>query len=196
MEAKIEYAKKRLESEGWEMAMHSTTLEVLGYRKNRAAMARVAQLLKPSLWRTGSVPVEEAAWSRRQSLGKNWSEARSRPELRIAQYRKLWISNPQWLDDLRSELWPRNSAEETLRSRIFSDTVRPRALRKRIETSTLRSSITGTRLDTLIVDAWLPLITVMGNADYSACWVAWYPGDFPESFTPANAQAPASPVAQ
>ena len=43
----------------------------------------------------------------------------------------------------------------------------------------LAGKIGGSRLDTLIVDGFLPLLAAKNNTDLFPYWFHWYPGDFP-----------------
>ena len=46
--------------------------------------------------------------------------------------------------------------------------------------SALNNTIGGTRVNTLWVDACLPLLSEINNKDYFTTWYYWYPGDMPQ----------------
>ncbi len=74
-QAKVRYARIRVERMGWEAACHHTALEILGYRFNRAQMLEVASRWPLEMW---SEPTfrPEAAY---QQLHDRWSLAGVRP---------------------------------------------------------------------------------------------------------------------
>ena len=180
---KVEFAASRITQCGWNQACHSLFMEVLGYRRNRAPMAALAS-------RFSLAEMENAAVSAEYYFGVKcgkWKLAGVRPanhpKKRIAQYLAL-IRN-------RSE-WPRNWIR-------FAETVIPKQpftgspgefrrlegfadIRRCVEAGFLMGSLSGTRLDTLLCDALLPLYAARGSdSDFVfPFWFCWFGGDIPK----------------
>jgi hypothetical protein len=51
--------------------------------------------------------------------------------------------------------------------------------RKRLACEVAGGAVGGPRLDNLICDGWLPLLTARGATAVSELWFHWYPGDSP-----------------
>jgi len=41
--------------------------------------------------------------------------------------------------------------------------------------------VNGSKLDTLVCDGFLPLLSARSGCDFSALWFHWFPGNAPES---------------
>ena len=97
---KRRFAALRIEKLGWTGAAHHAALEILGYRRNRAAMLTLA----------ASHPLE--AWAERLDIGEIFAERAGQwelqgvrpanhPRLRLRQYQG-WVSqHPDWPEVLR-----------------------------------------------------------------------------------------------
>jgi len=53
------------------------------------------------------------------------------------------------------------------------------ALRLRFEREICGGAVSGTRLDNLICDGWLPLLAAHGAMEFAGLWFHWFPGDAP-----------------
>lgn len=191
---KVALAKRRIEASGWEEACHQAALEVLGYRPNRAPMLAVAGRWPLAAWRAGRVTTEEA-WASEEA---NWQRAGVRPanqpRTRLAQYTRWVAARPDWparLQALGAELSmaaPASPADGHGGLRR-----RPRQLvawRKRLAESVAADELGGTRFDTMVCDAWLPLLAAQAGGaatppagHLERWWRAWTPGDAPEELT-------------
>jgi len=173
-EKKLNHAKKRLSGEDWAEACHQFALEILGYRRNRAPMSAIS--LSHTLSElTGSQKNAETLFDEREG---EWKLAGLRPanhpKARLVQYLDLVEARPTWparlltisCDALGGELVGRKSLKLS-------------CLRKRVATDVLSDKIGGSRLDTLVVDAFLPLLSAKQNIDLFPYWFHWYAGDFP-----------------
>jgi hypothetical protein len=190
---KVALARRRIDALGWEAACHQSVLEVLGYRRNRAPMVAVAECWPIDAWRDGRVSVE-IAW---QSQEGAWMRAGVRPanqpRIRLGQYAAWVTARPDW---------PRRLAElgEKLEAGAPSDTDSARfglkerrrrvglgVWRKQLARELVADAVSGTRLDTLACDAWLPLLAARFGAEEEAVrggflekwWRDWTPGDAP-----------------
>lgn len=179
-QSKCQFARTRLEKHEWDDACHQLCLEVLGYRRNRAAMARLA-LETPMSEFMGMESVEslyaqyEADW---QLAG---SRPANHPKKRLEQYLQLVKHNPKWpenIQDMFSHLpvgWVGLENTDGFRNRYHLS-----IFRSRLVEEVFGSAITSTRFDTLMIDAFLPLASAFPEWDFFPVWYHWYPGDAPD----------------
>jgi hypothetical protein len=179
---KTHFARLRIERLGWEDACHHTALEVLGYRFNRAPMLHVATRWPLAEWAGGAVTPEEvfateagsAHWSRQGVRPAN------HPRTRLRQYAEWVRIVPDWparlaglatqWPDLAGSLGPTAAVR---REHHFAD------WRKRLAREVAGGAVGGPRLDNLICDGWLPLLSAQGVAAVSGVWFHWFSGDLP-----------------
>jgi hypothetical protein len=183
-ERKLELIRKRLHVSSWQETCHQLCLEVMGYRRNRAAMYDLA-IRFPK--------VEMCKGNRRAEFYYNLDKPRwklaglrpcNHPLVRIRQYLKLIKRIPQWPDILecRFDQW-------TLPNRVDDNTSRFRkkynlkSLRRNFQHQVLANCLTSTRLDTLICDAILPMLAVHNNQPLFYYWFHWYGGDLPHTLS-------------
>ena len=169
------FAHARLKSQGWEQACHQWFLEVLGYRRNRAPMARVAHRFPVPLWQRGqadpqSIFASENDWNLKGCRPAN------HPGQRLAQYKKLWDQCPEWINRLAlmQELIDR-SAGTFSRKEVFPIL---RAWRKDV----LGDLFSSSKSHTLFVDFGLPMLAEFFGFDGLALWRQWPAGDCPDIF--------------
>lgn len=190
---KVALARRRVESLGWEAACHQSALEVLGYRRNRAPMLAVAERWPIDAWREGGVSVDIAIQSQEETWMRAGVRPANQPRIRLGQYAEWVKARPDW---------PRQLAElgEKLGASIPSDTGSARfglkerrrqaelgVWRKRLARELVADAVGGTRLDTLVCDAWLPLLAARFGAEEEPMrggfpekwWRDWVPGDAP-----------------
>ena len=183
---KCAFAQTRIDSLGFDVAMHGLTMEILGYRRNRAAMADAAHTFPIDRWKSDP-PAPELVMA--QST-KPWKISGMRPAnlpvKRLAQYQSLWRMQPKWISQLKELAWPTLSLDAVSAIGSYRRQLGMTALRKEVS-AVIGDDISGTRLDTLLIDGWLPLIALDSGIDLSGLWCAWYPGDFPESYIKAIA---------
>lgn len=170
---KLGFARKRIERLGWEAACHQWFMEVLGYRRNRIPMARIAMQCSITEWRKGVNPEKlfenENDWKLRGSRPAN------HPSGRLLQYAKLIRKQPAWPELLRKMevpcmTEPRGESRKSLGLH---------KVRKVWREKVLRETFGGSRIDTLWTDACLPLLAVEKEVDPFATWFHWQLGDFP-----------------
>jgi len=177
---KVKFAGIRIERLGFEGACHSTTLEVLGYSRNRAAMLAVADRYPIESW-PGVDPAEvfgrrDVHW-RRQGI-----RPANQPKCRLAQYARLTCEGRAWIDRLKS--WsdcfdlPFVSGSPPLVRNIRMG-MRLSRLRREVLTRVLAGAVSGSRADTMVVDAFLPILASRGGKQYFEPWFGWVPGDVP-----------------
>jgi len=179
---KVRFMKNRLAKTPWEQTLHEVVLETLGLRRNRSTMARLALKFSPSamllagadtLFKTAS-----GAWSLSGVRPAN------HPRARIAQYLKLLEKNPSWARQLREEidaLPASNALAGTFPSsgKNFRAEQHLPSLHKFFAEEIFAGTIGGTRFETLMCDAILPLAAAVRDADLFPLWFFWFLGDAP-----------------
>ncbi len=181
-QCKVDSRVRLLDEKGWSGSCHSLALETLGYKRNRLPMLRLAQ----------KDPLAEMA-----ALGKSanalFEEARSdwkliglrpanHPRNRLEQYMRVLDHNLRWPEALLE--WSHDLKTSTGRLSSTADfrrTARMKQLKGQLSEKILGNNIGGSRLDTLVCDALLPLLAARGQTDLFNWWFHWYPGDLPSS---------------
>ena len=185
--AKVALARRRIELLGWEEACHRRAMEVLGYRPNREAMFTVAECWPLELWRSGQARPAQI-WA---SMTDRWTNTGVRPanspKRRLEQYAKWIQKRPDWpmrLAALGGELAKCSEivVQDDLRQRRRAANLA--VWRKRLATEVAGQEIGGTRFDSMVCDAWLPLLAAREGACSSTqglelCWRDWWTGDCP-----------------
>jgi len=100
------------------------------------------------------------------------------PHIRLQQYAQLWEKNPQWIQSLLQLNIPVPQNEEQSDRKILQLS----KLNKEWKNKALAGVWGGTRINTLWVDACLPLLSEINQVDYFETWflVCWR---FPQNFT-------------
>ncbi len=171
---KLTHAQKRLSGEDWSEACHQFALEILGYRRNRAPMSAIS--LSHTLSElSGSQMNAETLFHEREG---EWKLAGLRPanhpKARLVQYLDLVEARPTWSARLLTISCDASGGESVTRKSLGIS-----RLRDRIATDVLSEKIGGSRLDTLVVDGFLPLLAAKKNTDLFPYWFNWYAGDLP-----------------
>lgn len=180
-EQKRDFMRRRLaKSADWGTLAHALTLETLGLRRNRETMARLALRFSPA---TMLLLSPEKLY---EAEAGSWKLAGTRPAnlplTRLRQYCELLTKNPAWqrhLKELISALPGTPGLPLGLGTKCFRSASAMPALRKRIAEEIFAGTIGGTRLDTLLVDAFFPLVSIESGKDLSAWWFHWFLGDAP-----------------
>lgn len=179
---KIKFARQRVQRSGWAEACHQFFLEVLGYRRNRAPMFSIAVRFTLEQMSASDQP---SSYYYQQQLQK-WKLAGIRPfnhpKVRLEQYLSLLKKNGYWPEPLLEELGalpdPTNADQDT---HAFRKQTRLPRIRKLIQEKLLGGCLGGSRLDTLVCDALLPLVAAKTGNDLMPYWFHWYGGDVPHS---------------
>ena len=179
---KVYFARRRVDRLGWSEACHHTALEILGYRFNRAPMLKVAARVPLAAWSAGLADiealfaVEQARWNLQGVRPAN------SPRVRLRQYADWTRLQPGWPDQLTKlagefpGLPVEEKTSQTVGWRKRLNLPKLRALVARAITS---GSVNGTRLDNLICDGFLPLLSARTEHNHSGVWFHWYAGDLP-----------------
>jgi hypothetical protein len=173
---KCRHASVRLQNTDWSHACHQWFLEVLGYRRNRLPMAKIAQRYTLADWRSGLDPKEVYAsqndWKLRGCRPAN------HPLKRLKQYAVLNQEKPDWTNKLKEMRFDCDAKSPTFENR------KSIGLQKKIKE--WQDGITGgifgdTRANTLLIDSALPLWAVK-QQDAFISWFFWPAGDFPQKY--------------
>ena len=175
---KGKFARARLQNTDWQAACHQWFLEVLGYRRNRAPMTKIALEYPLSCWSDRQFNVEDV-FSRQQGWKLRGCRPANHPRSRLMQYQKLSQENPSWPEQLLSlEIEGRiNAADHNRKSLSIAHHL------KTWREDILKGIFGGTRANTLWVDAILPLLSIHQEKDYFATWYHWPAGDCPTGFS-------------
>jgi hypothetical protein len=195
-EQKVGFAKIRIDKLGWSAACHHTALEILGYRHNRAPMLAVAESFPLASWADGVTDIEQLM----QCGGSRWRVLGARPanhpRLRLAQYASWTRASPDWPDRLVTlaqllpridEAFPLASTAEIRRRAGYS------AIRARLAAEVAGNAVSGTRLDTLVTNGFLPLLAANGAGGLFPTWCCWFAGDSPDWLKAGLRDTPAVP---
>lgn len=186
--AKVHLARARIERLGWAEACHHATLEVLGYRPNRVPMLAVAEAWGLARWRAGEVDVEAVFLTQVDEWRVNGVRPANHPRVRLGQYARWVGASPDWPEALvrLGRNW-QTAAEGLGSARARRKNLELKAKRAELARDICGGALSGTRLDTWVCDAALPLLAARalaaGEGDrtaiYAAYWLEWYPGDAP-----------------
>lgn len=195
-EQKVGFARTRIDRLGWAGACHHTALEILGYRHNRAPMLMVAEAFPLDVWTPDGPGIEQLF----QCGGSRWRVLGARPanhpRLRLAQYAAWTRAAPDWQERLLAFVTslPRVGEPNPLAA---TAEIRKRAgftaLRERFATEIAGRAVSGTRLDTLVTNGFLPLVAANGAKELFAAWCCWFAGDSPDWLKAALRDTPALP---
>ena len=174
------YAQKRLHSTRWEVACHQWFLEVLGYRRNRAPMAKIALRFPLKVWMEGLNP--EDVYSSETNWKLRGSRPANHPRKRLEQYAQIMKSRPNWMEKLKSMNFSNDLPEKSENLANNRKILGIKIHEKEFADEVLGGSIGGTRLHTLMVDACLPLWSVQNQKDIFETWFHWSAGDVPAKF--------------
>jgi hypothetical protein len=179
---KVRFARMRVQRLGWNGACHQTALEIMGYRFNRSPMLRLAGRFPLEAWSNGAVNLESALAAESESWSLQGVRPANQPRTRIAQYLEWTQQRPDWPGQLvaLAETWLESSAG--ISTRAMRRAHRVGDWRKRFADEICGGAIGGSRLDTLIVDGFFPLLASQSStveSGFFGGWFHWFPGDLP-----------------
>lgn len=181
---KVNFMRRRLEKTPWENALHEIVLETLGLHKNRPQMSRLALKFSPSAM------LLAGADSLFASAAGTWNLSGVRPanhpRARLAQYLKLLEKNPAWTRTLRESAANFDVPADgiSLSGKAFRAAGKLPALHKFFAEKIFAGTIGGTRFETLMCDAVLPLCAAATGKDLFPLWHYWFIGDAPAKAVP------------
>ena len=197
---KMAYAKQRLKTEDWETACHSYALEVLGYKRNRTPMLRLATQYPLVQMRRDVCKRRIESVERTEELGEmnretlaadrlfneeaehwklNGLRPANHPRRRLVQYLEIVAKQPYWPDRLADCLKHFSGTSVESGTAAFRKAFGLSRLRAELSESVFCSVVGERRFNTFTVDAILPLATAAGLLDGFEYWLHWFPGDCP-----------------
>ncbi len=181
---KVHFARERIKRLGWTDACHHAALEILGYRFNRAPMLSVASALPLADWAEGRVdPARVLA-----EFADRWSlqgvRPLNHPRLRLRQYAGWCVARPDWPERLRENTALRQLAvppqtDGSVTARDWRRGVGLKQRRTRLQDEVCGGFLSGSRLDNLVGDGFLPLLAAETGLDLQKAWTGWFAGDAP-----------------
>jgi Protein of unknown function (DUF2851) len=177
---KVHFAQLRIERLGWSDAAHHAALEILGYRRNRAPMLAVAGRHPLSEWVSGmDLPGVFAG------QGTHWSlqgvRPANHPRRRLQQYQRWVTISPDWPERLAQFVMdPPAGAFAEQPTKEARHRLAVPARREKLMRGLLGGAVGGTRLDTLLCDGFLPLLTARDGSELFPLWFHWFLGDVPD----------------
>lgn len=178
---KVGFARKRLSGASWAEACHQYCLEVLGYSRNRAPMARIALSYSIDDFASGRAQPADLFGEERGQWRLSGLRPANHPQLRLNQYAAICRATPDWPQRLQALLASRPSVEGGLVGAAFRKTHGLPVLIESIAQDVFAGTISAKRLNTLICDALLPLAAAAGILDAEAYWQEWPAGDAPDA---------------
>lgn len=190
-QSKVHFARERIARLGWVGACHHAAMEVLGYRFNRAPMLMAASALPLGEWSASRVDPAHVF----EELGERWSlqgvRPLNHPRLRLRQYAAWCVARPDWPERLRDtpilrELAGADAGENDDQRGSGAVGEWRRAVRlsqRRIQIRGIicAGAVSGSRLDNLLGDAFLPLLSAETGRHLRFAWSGWFAGDVPEA---------------
>ncbi len=176
---KVHFARLRIARLGWTSACHHAALEILGYRFNRAPMLRIAAAHPLAEWQRGVASLDEWHESESGAWSVQGVRPANRPRTRLRQYAAWVAARADWpglLIEVGKVLPLAGMAAATGGARKAHGII---GWRDKISAEICAGAIAGTRLDNLVCDGFLPLLTAQGGVDLGGLWFHWYPGDLP-----------------
>ena len=179
---KCEFAQKRIERLGWEEACHTTAMEILGFSENRIPMLRVATTVSLAELREAPPDLESlyeigsGMWTTRGTRPANY------PRLRLEQYLHWVVENPDWPRAL--ERWAsKGLVDDALASEptgVLRRAAEMPRLKREVGARVCSDCVGGSKLDTLICDGFLPLLSARKLGSFKKLWFHWYAVNAPK----------------
>lgn len=179
-EGKVEFARKRLLGTSWREACHQYCLEVLGYARNRAPMARLALSYTIEDFVSGRADAEALFTEEQVQWRLSGLRPANHPRVRLKQYTEICRTHPDWPERLEAVLSGCAVKDAERTGAAFRKQHGLPELTERIAQEVFSGVISAKRLNTLVCDALLPLAQAAGWTEAEAYWLHWPAGDAPE----------------
>lgn len=185
-ELKLRYARQRLAGVGWRQSCHQFILEGLGYRRNRIPMHELS--LEHPLERKENLWNPEVLFQKKREKWKlRGCRPGNHPLKRLQSYSRIVERDSTWPEVLLFfALIYFGSATSKSIDLDLSQMKKTRvALKlgdflKEIQKEIIGNEIGGTRIHTLVCDAFLPLIAANTAMNLFPFWYLWQAGDYPD----------------
>ena len=176
---KTHFAGLRINRLGWTAAAHQTALEILGYRRNRAAMLTLAARFPLEKW-AGTVDPGEMFMQNNREWQLQGVRPANHPRMRLRQYHRWVQACPDWPEQLLrlARAWP-GDVPATTPTRLARLTADVKTRRQTLAVELTNEAVGGTRFDNLVCDGFLPLLAARTGKDCFGLWFHWFLGDVP-----------------
>ncbi|MCF3649454.1 DUF2851 family protein [Synoicihabitans lomoniglobus] len=195
-DAKVHYARLRIQRTSWREACHLTAMEILGYRFNRVGMLRAAIRWPLALWGEDGVETDEVFMELAADWKLNGVRPANHPRRRLASYAR-WVrqGGTAWPDRLieQARAWPGaaldtdDSGDRGVRQ-WRRDSGYANWWREVMAAVGAAEHVPCPRADNLWGDGFLPLLAAgghLGEVDGFAWWFISRPGDQPANVSQA-----------
>lgn len=179
--AKVDYAKRRIETLGWEEACHQTALEIMGYRYNRAAMLFLAGDYSLSALRSGNFSAADLYQAGHGRWRTSGTRPANHPRQRLFQYEDWINQRPLWPSDLEDSLRDFPQVPDSELIKTTRKTLALGKIRSLLAEKVVGGAVGGTRIENLICDGFLPLVAARSGRELFSYWYHWFPGDIPSA---------------
>ncbi|MFO8027092.1 MAG: DUF2851 family protein [Opitutales bacterium] len=185
---KAGFAGKRLERADWDRCCHESTLEVLGFARNRSTMHKIATRYSIADF-CGACDTDLIYEQFRGDWKLSGCRPANHPKLRLKQYARICAADPDWPQALMAHLSAAEKPDSGATTADFRKSADTKAFQALLAEDVFQGVIGSKRLNSLLCDAIFPLADAAGAGRWKACWQHWYPGDFPEAFARFHRQA-------
>lgn len=179
---KLGFARKRLAGAGWSGACHQYCLEVFGYARNRAPMARLGLAYSIDDFASGRVSPNDLFEEQNSAWRLSGLRPANHPKQRLRQYASICQTHPDWPERLGEVFRSFPAVDLEVSGAAFRRTHGLSKLLERVSSEVFSSTVSAKRLNTLICDALLPLAaaeSILPGAE--AYWRQWPAGDAPNT---------------
>ncbi|MDX2110465.1 MAG: DUF2851 family protein [Verrucomicrobiota bacterium] len=180
---KVRFASSRLESSSWEAVCHQYAMEVLGYRRNRAPMSNLATRFPLDRFAQGEL-TPDALFTAVTGWKLAGLRPANHPRHRLVQYLQWTAAAPNWPLRMRTYSWEDSMSDSAMSTAAFRSAHRLTEKRCMLADKLTGGALSGSRLDTLVCDALLPLLAAVTNnpAHFEPYWLHWFGGDVPDAY--------------
>jgi hypothetical protein len=195
-EGKVGYARRRIEAIGWEAACHMSAMEILGYRHNRPTMLLIAGDYTLKALRSGNYSAQQLFEAGKGRWRLSGTRPANHPKARLTQYLS-WVKNqPHWPEVLGAlaETWENPDYHSCWD--LSRRSLRIPEVKKRISLELLSETVGGSRIENLVCDGFLPLLSAQTGRNLFPLWFHWFPGDVPGSVRNLYRRLHPKPVSQ
>lgn len=174
---KCRFAEQRLKAHGWSEACHQFCLEVLGYRRNRGPMAKLA--LNYPLMDMCALAADQLYEERAGEWTLSGLRPANHPRLRLQQYLAILEAVPDWPLHLGAALEVLPSVASGTKTTPWRREADLRQWCAQVRKQVFQNQFGETRFHTMMVDSSLPLAAAAGFCEAKGYWMHWYVGDVP-----------------